>query len=64
MKIICVDNFNRESVAEKLIAENVKESWGRHIVKLLNDEEHDDSPNFFMLVEDDHKLWGGMKEFI
>lgn len=64
MKIISVDNFNRENVADILIAENVKESWGNHIVKLLNDKEHDDSPYFFRLVKDDYKLWRGMEEFI
>jgi len=64
MKIIAVDNFGRESIADKLIAENVSEYWGKFIVDLMNDKQHDDSLNFFRLVNDDYKLWRGMEELV
>ncbi|MCR4362054.1 hypothetical protein NUG13_12015 [Bacillus subtilis] len=64
MKIILVDNFNREEVADNLIAENVNEFWGKRIVDALNDKEHEDSDNYFRLVKDDYVLWRGMDELV
>lgn len=64
VKIICVDNFGRESVADILIAENVNEYWGKRIVDGLNEKQHEDSEVYFRLVEDDHKLWRGMEELV
>lgn len=64
MKIIKIDNFGRESVADKLIAENVRGYWSGLIVELLNNYEGADSPNFFKLVEDDYVLWRGMAELV
>lgn len=64
MKIIKVDNFGREYIADKLIAENVDSVWDNHIINFLNDAEGEDSPNYFMLVEDDYNLWRGMEELM
>ena len=66
MKIIKVDNFNREEVADQLIAENVNEYWGEQLVNALNYVNSSDFHNdaFFRLVEDDYKLWGGMSELV
>lgn len=65
MKIICKDNYDRESLADDLIAENVHRYFGEFIVDALNEKysgEH--FSNFFCLVEDDYKLWGGMEELV
>lgn len=64
MKIICVDNFGRESEADTLIAENVNKYWGEQIINALNDKEHENSQSYFRLVEDDYVLWRGMEELI
>jgi hypothetical protein len=64
MKIIVVDNYGRESVADRLVAENVSEYWGKRIVNMLNDKEHDDSQDYFKLVDDDYTLWRGMEELV
>ena len=64
MKIIAVDNFDRESVADKLIAENVSEYWGKRIVDALNEKLHEDSLYYFKLVPDDYVLWRGMEELV
>ncbi|MDY7043599.1 hypothetical protein RVS70_05210 [Virgibacillus sp. M23] len=64
MKVILVDNFNRESEADTLIAENVSEYWGNRIVKALNDKNHKNSFEYFELVDDDYKLWRGMEELV
>lgn len=57
MKIVCVDNYDREYYDDVLIAENVHEYWGKKAVNLLNENEHENSENYFILVNDDHKLF-------
>ncbi len=57
MKIIAVDNFDNESVSDHLVCENVSEHYGNLIVKFLNREGGDNSPNYYRLVSDDHKLY-------
>jgi hypothetical protein len=64
MKIIAVDNFARESVADTFIAESVNEHWGKRIVNALNDKRHMSSADWFELVEDDYVLWRGMEELV
>jgi hypothetical protein len=61
MKIICVDNFNREGPGydDKLIAGSITEpTLGKSIVDFLNATygSGEDNPYFFKLVEDDYKL--------
>lgn len=57
MKIICSDNFNRETHSDELVCENVSEYNGARIVALLNEAEGARSPNFYRLVPDDHVLY-------
>jgi hypothetical protein len=64
MKIVMIDNFNRETVADVLIAENVNKHFGEVIVRLLNSREGDSSPNYFVLKEDSYILWRGMEELV
>lgn len=64
MKIIAVDNFAREYIADTLIAENVNEYMGKRIVDLLNDKENEHSQDFYRLVPDDYVLWRGMEELV
>lgn len=64
MKIIAVDNFAREYVADELICENVANAYiGNRIVELLNAGQ-ENSENFYKLVDDDHRLWRGMGELV
>jgi hypothetical protein len=64
LKIIAVDNFGREYIADKIIADNVSEYWGKYIVDLLNDKQHKNSQDYFRLVSDDYVLWRGMEELV
>ena len=57
MKIICVDNFQRDTKNDSLVAENINVHYGEYIVRLLNEHEGEHSPNFYKLVEDDYKLY-------
>ena len=57
MKIIAVDNFNRDEVDDLLIAENVDPYYAQTITNALNDKySGDHAPHFFRAVQDDHKL--------
>lgn len=65
-KIIGCDNFNRESEAEWLVADNVRsEEIGNVLVDALRAKySGDNSPTWFKLEKADYKLWRGMEEFI
>ncbi len=56
MKIISVDNFDRDYKSDSLIAENVSESFAKLIAKLLNKQTGMDSQDYFKAVRNDHKL--------
>lgn len=59
MKIIAVDNFDKETRKDILVAENIKSKiFGEIMVNCLNDKlcDHPDAPLFFKLVEDDCRL--------
>jgi len=62
MKIIAVDNYGRESVADFIVCENINEYLGDAVTKYLNGWSQ--SEVFFKLVPDDHKLWRGMEELV
>ncbi len=57
MKIIRVDNFDRNYISDGLIAENVNEFFAKLIVKLLNKHTGEHSQDYFKAVSDDHKLY-------
>ncbi|CAM0067968.1 hypothetical protein VPHK460_0294 [Vibrio phage K460] len=65
MKIIAVDNFARENVADQLIAENVPKGYAYVMAEMLNVRfGGEDATKFFKPVSDDHKLWRGMEELV
>lgn len=55
MKIIGVDNYDREYISDFLVCENVNKGYGNELVNYLNKQ--DDQPRFYKLVEDDYKLY-------
>lgn len=58
MKIIRVDNFDRETVSDALIAENVSVEYAQIITKFLNEKYSSNiSPIFFRAESDDYKLY-------
>jgi len=57
MKIIDVDNYDRESVNDKLICENINTFYGKSIVDKLNEESKGLAETFYKLVEDSYTLY-------
>lgn len=56
MKIVQIDNFDRDYVSDVLIAENVNEHFGKLIVDFLNSRESVTSERYFVLRQDSYKL--------
>lgn len=58
MKIIQVDNFNRETISDFLVAENVSEYYGKIIIEFLNKKFSGDYElSYYRLIPDDYKLY-------
>lgn len=57
MKIVKVDNFDRDYISDVLIADNVNVPYEEFLTKALNESySSKTSPNYFRLVADDYKL--------
>ena len=58
MKIVQVDNFDRDTVSDILMAEKVSKNNAEMIVKALNEKySGGNSPLFFTAKSDDYKLY-------
>ena len=58
MKIVRVDNYDRELYNDVLVCENIRnEKFGNIMVDALNSREGSNSEWFYKLVEDDDKLF-------
>lgn len=58
MKIVQVDNFNRETVSDILVADGVCERYGKVMVEaLIAQFSSGSSEAWFVLAEDDYKLY-------
>ena len=57
MKIIARDNYNRDDRSETLVDENVAEYYAKLVAKLLNAYEPEDTPNYYVAMPDDFKLF-------
>ena len=61
MKIVCIDNFDREHVSEVLVAENVPEHYADRIVDALNalnaTNDKQAHSEFFVTRADDRALY-------
>jgi hypothetical protein len=62
MKIVMIDNYNRDSVADVLVAENVHEYYGELLVKFLNSQAGSDQ--YFVLKPDEYRLSRGMEDLV
>lgn len=64
-KLILVDNFNRETVADVLVEENLSEKEANKKAGDYNNEHRSVNGDWFAkAVSDDYKLWRGIEELI
>lgn len=57
MKVVGVSNFDKETVSDLLIAENVILTWAVRFAKLCNEFVGDDNRYHFVVKLDDYKLY-------
>ena len=55
MKIIGIDNLNRDNISDILICENVNEYYANKFIEVLNFTRN--QPYFYQVVADDYKLY-------
>lgn len=63
MKVIGVDNFGRDSVADILIEDNLTAEAAEKVVSDYNDSRFT-RPYWAIAVENNYKLWRGMEELV
>jgi hypothetical protein len=64
-KIIGVDNFNRESVADFLVAEGItNKGQGKLMVAALNDKREGEGSYWYQIQTSDYRLCQGMADLI
>jgi glycine/serine hydroxymethyltransferase len=67
MKIVAVDNFDNEAVADVLVAENItNESYAEVMAKALNDKysASDHAARYYEVKEDNYRLRRGMEDLV
>lgn len=67
MKIVAVDNYGSEAVADLLVAENItNKSYAEVMVKALNNKycANDYAARHYVIKEDDYRLSRGMEDLI
>jgi len=67
MKIVGMDNFARESVADLLVAENISnQSYADVMCKALNDKYciGENSARYYQIMPDDYILSRGMEDLV
>jgi hypothetical protein len=58
MKIICIDNLARESVSDRLVADNITSSHEADIIiKALLATCTNEGSHWYKIVDDNYKLW-------
>lgn len=64
MKIVCVDNYARDTVADRLVAENLNEHEARVMCLALNEDPARSSDAWFVVKPDDYRLSRGMEDLV
>lgn len=65
MKIVKVDNFDRETEPQRLVAENIQNKEEVAIMlKALQNSCYPEGSTWYRVFPDDYKLWRGMEEFV
>ena len=57
MKVVCIDNYNRDYISDRLVCENVSKFYGDIIVVCLNERIRAEGSDYFVLRPDDYKLF-------
>ena len=64
MKVIRTDNYNRERVAESLVADNLNDSDAIEMCRSLNEDPNRYDCAWHVVKPDSYRLWRGMEDLI
>lgn len=64
MKVVLVDNYDRETVEDLLLAENVSQEEAEQIADAYNEKQTDSAPYWAVVKNDDYRLWRGMRDVL
>lgn len=64
MKIIRTSNYDNESEAQYVVAENLEELEAIRQCRALNDDPKRSDDDWFVVKPDDYRLWRGMEELV
>lgn len=64
MKIVATSNYALESVADFLVAENIKDDRVAQIMCDALNEKYGGGDYFYQVKADDYRLWRGMEELV
>lgn len=62
-KVVLVDNYNREYIADRLLSENLTDSVAKIKADMYN-EARRGSDTYAVVKPDTYKLWCGIEEFV
>lgn len=63
-KVIKTDNYARETVAERLVAETSCEASAKRLCEFLRNSPERDDTAWYIVKPGDYVLWRGMEEFV
>jgi len=64
MKVVLVDNLNREYIEDKPYKENLSPDMAEIEASEWNRKHFSEFGYYAMVKDDDYKLWGGMSELV
>jgi len=65
MKVVLISNFNEESVAESLLAEDLDAIQAEQKADEWNNKNASDHSTYYAVVKnDDYRLWRGMADLV
>jgi hypothetical protein len=65
MKIIRIDNYDRQTVADKIAASGIENNNEAVVMLTALQNDPNRSPDvWFRLVDDDYVLWRGMEDLV
>jgi len=63
-KVIITDNYDRETVADELVQDNMTKEAAVKLASEKNKQVSKDGPIYFTIVDQDYVLKRGMEDFI
>lgn len=60
-KVILTDNYDRETVSDKLIKDNLTQEEAETLATEMNAGVWEDGPDYYKAVEDSYELWDASK---